>query len=79
MVLEDNGPVRPRFIHFPSVQYYPAAGCPDQAGDDVEQGGFAAARMTDDGNKFPTRNIQADRLQHIGRVRRKPHRHVGNL
>ncbi len=63
MVLEHHRAVRSRLVHFPAVEDHPTTCCLVQAGDDVQDRGLAATRMTDEGDEFALGDLQADVLQ----------------
>ena len=63
-----------------AVDQHPAAARPQQSGDDVEDGAFAAARRADQAHETALWDRQRDRRKRVEGARRRPERHadVGN-
>src|SRR6202022_1786772 len=67
MVLEHHRTIRTRRIDFAIFQEHAAHCSRGETGDDVEQGGLAAAGMSDDRDVLALLDRQIDVLQHLSR------------
>jgi hypothetical protein len=56
--LEDDAAVGPRAVDRPPVEQDLAAGGGNEAGDEIEHRGFAAARGADDGDELALLHLQ---------------------
>ncbi|MDT4879435.1 hypothetical protein FQZ97_1151110 [compost metagenome] len=63
MVLEHHGALGAGFVDLTAVEDDPAGGGLVQAGDDVQNGGFAAAGVADQGDELALVDAQVDVLQ----------------
>jgi hypothetical protein len=60
VVLEHHAAFRPRTLDFPFRQQQDALGRLGQAGDQIQQGGFAATGMADQRDELALFDIQVD-------------------
>ncbi len=72
MVLEHDRAIRPRLVDLTILQQHAARRCQDQAGNDVEQRGFSAAGMSDDGDEFAMLDGERDIGEHVGALASAP-------
>jgi len=68
VVLENHRTLRAWLVDFLALQHHTACGGLQQARDNIEHGGFAAAGVTDQGNVFPLGNFQVDVVEGFERT-----------
>src|SRR3954469_7406882 len=65
MVLEHHRAIRPRLMHFAAFEEYVAGGRLGQPGHNVQQRGFAATGVPNDGDELTSRHLERYVTEHF--------------